>query len=186
MGRYVASRPWHITLLPTYICSEHKSSPSQLVIRQGAQLLSNHRWPLPKAALSRYAPTAYYILSVSFNQALQFLHRPKSASIQIPPQFLSTTYESSSSSSPLPASAHRTFGFLACPEAPYSPPESTDGGQSHAADETVQIISDTFLASSENGFILSRPETGSDGEGEAAWNCSAPGGLATIEWDASS
>lgn len=44
-------------------------------------------------------------------------------------------------------------------------------------EETVQVLPNTFLASSENGFMLSRP-----GVDDSAWRCTVPGGIASLEW----
>ena len=45
--------------------------------------------------------------------------------------------------------------------------------------EAINLLPDAFLASSENGFSLSRSR---DGVSEGAWRCTVAGGLAGLEW----
>ena len=42
-------------------------------------------------------------------------------------------------------------------------------------DSDMEIISNQFLAASENGFVMSQ-------SGEAAWTCDVVGGSAALEW----
>ncbi|KAF9468745.1 hypothetical protein BDZ94DRAFT_1246177 [Collybia nuda] len=88
---------------------------------------------------------------------VQFFHRPKSG-LEIPKRF--------SSASP------KTLAFIVSPE---SSPKINDDPET---DEISHLLPDTFLASSENGFVMSR----SDGKVEPAWACTVPGGLASLEW----
>ena len=42
-------------------------------------------------------------------------------------------------------------------------------------EDTVTVLEDTFLAASENGFMLSRGD-------EMAWTCITPGAQARLAW----
>ena len=65
------------------------------------------------------------------------------------------------------APAKSTFTFVAVPQS-----ELALAGQ---GEDAVTILEDTFLAASENGFILSR-------EDEMAWTCITPGAQARLAW----
>jgi hypothetical protein len=65
------------------------------------------------------------------------------------------------------ATAEDTLTFLAVPQS-----ESALAGQ---GEDTVTVLEDTFLAASENGFMLSR-------EDEKAWTCVTPGAQARLAW----
>lgn len=61
-----------------------------------------------------------------------------------------------------------TLAFIASD----APPPLLEGGD---GDDDVVVLEDTFVAESENGFMLSR-------EGEATWTCIAPGAQARLTW----
>ncbi|KIJ99944.1 hypothetical protein K443DRAFT_132847 [Laccaria amethystina LaAM-08-1] len=88
---------------------------------------------------------------------VQFLHRPKSATIELPQSLLSP-------STP-------TLGFLSVSESPQ--------GEFQDHDDDI-ILSDTFLAASEKGVVLS-PALDNVKTREDAWVCSLAGGLATLD-----
>ncbi|KAJ6620788.1 hypothetical protein B0H10DRAFT_2020620 [Mycena sp. CBHHK59/15] len=96
---------------------------------------------------------------------VQFFHRPRSTILTIPDKLSR------------PANLRRTLGFMACPETrKYDHPALPD------PDGIAYTLSDTFLAGSEGGFILSRSD---QGVVEPPWTCGIPGGLATLEWHTS-
>ncbi|GLB45542.1 hypothetical protein LshimejAT787_2301020 [Lyophyllum shimeji] len=84
----------------------------------------------------------------------QFFHRPKSAKVEVP-----MTRPRSNDTSAL--------RFLACAEIPFDSVEVGDG--------EVEVLQDAFIAASENGFVLGRPN-------EDTWTCIVPGGVASLEW----
>ena len=91
----------------------------------------------------------------------QFCHRPKSAVLEIPKRF----------SSPSP----HTLAFLTADES-----QDIDArGSSEQTAEALHMLPNTFLASSENGFVMSR----SGADTEATWTCTVPGGLGSLQWD---
>jgi len=65
------------------------------------------------------------------------------------------------------AAAKNSLTFVAVP-----PSESALSGPE---EDTVTVLEDTFLAASENGFMLSR-------EDEMAWTCISPGAQARLHW----
>jgi hypothetical protein len=65
------------------------------------------------------------------------------------------------------AAARNTLTFVSAPQ-----PEASLAGQ---GEDTVTVLEHTFLAASENGFVLSR-------EAEMAWTCIAPGAQARLAW----
>jgi hypothetical protein len=67
----------------------------------------------------------------------------------------------------------RTMAFIA--SSSDMPAEITQLGD----DKAVRLLPDTFLASSENGFSLSRSQ---GGVSEGAWKCTVPGALTALEW----
>ena len=58
-----------------------------------------------------------------------------------------------------------TLTFVASPQAPFVDEEEGD----------VMVLEDTFVAASENGFMLRRGD-------EATWTCIAPGAQARLTW----
>jgi len=66
------------------------------------------------------------------------------------------------------ATAKNTLTFVSVPQS-----ESTLAGQGD--DDTVTVLEETFLAASENGFMLSR-------DAEIAWTCTTPGAQARLAW----
>ena len=58
-----------------------------------------------------------------------------------------------------------TLTFVASPQAPLVEAEERD----------VTVLEDTFVAASENGFVLRRGD-------EATWTCIAPGAQARLTW----
>ncbi|KAF8073476.1 hypothetical protein FPV67DRAFT_749080 [Lyophyllum atratum] len=84
---------------------------------------------------------------------VMFFHRPKSAKIEVP-----------ATKRPDIASAMR---FLTCTETSLDAVDDEMG--------EVQTLQDTFVAASENGFLLSRPQ-------EKVWTCTVPGSVASLEW----
>ena len=58
-----------------------------------------------------------------------------------------------------------TLTFVASPQAPLADEEEGD----------VTVLGDTFVAASENGFMLRRGD-------EATWTCIAPGAQARLTW----
>jgi len=91
---------------------------------------------------------------------VQLYHRPTSVSTEIPTRYLQ------------PHPNKRTLVFVAASND--MPPEMHG-----SPDEDTLILPDVFLASSENGFSLSRSR---DGVSESAWRCTVAGGLAGLEW----
>lgn len=66
---------------------------------------------------------------------------------------------------------HRSLAFIAASsDTPLEATTLEDG------DNVTRLFPDAFLASSENGFSLSRSR------GESAWRCTVIGGLAGLEW----
>jgi hypothetical protein len=63
--------------------------------------------------------------------------------------------------------AKNTLSFVTAPQC-----ESALAGQ---GEDTVTVLEDTFLAASENGFMLSR-------EDEMTWTCVTPGAQARLAW----
>lgn len=60
-----------------------------------------------------------------------------------------------------------------------APPDLVATAASDSA-ETV-VLEDTFLAASENGFVLDR--CGIDGKAdEHPWTCKVPGGVVELQW----
>ena len=68
---------------------------------------------------------------------------------------------------PHDTTAKNSLTFVAVPQS-----ESAVAGQ---GEDTVTVLEDTFLAASENGFMLSR-------EDEIAWTCVTPGAQARLSW----
>jgi len=97
----------------------------------------------------------------SVNTQVQFCHRPKLAIHEIPERF----------SSPSPD----TLAFLMSDDSQ----DSDARGSSDPTAEMVHTLPNTFLASSENGFVMSR----SGDDAEASWTCTVPGGLGSLQWD---
>ncbi|RDB16060.1 hypothetical protein Hypma_003478 [Hypsizygus marmoreus] len=91
---------------------------------------------------------------------VQFFHRPKSTIVKAPTRSSLSSINS--------------IQFLTAPETTLE--ANTDQAEET---ESVKIISNTFLASSENGFIICRSD---HDEAETAWTCTVPGGVATLEW----
>ena len=58
-----------------------------------------------------------------------------------------------------------TLTFVASPQAPLADEEEGD----------VTVLEDTFVAASENGFVLRRGD-------EATWTCIAPGAQSRLTW----
>ena len=58
-----------------------------------------------------------------------------------------------------------TLTFVASPQAPLVDEQEED----------IMVLEDTFVAASENGFMLKRG-------GEATWTCIAPGAQARFTW----
>jgi len=93
---------------------------------------------------------------------VQLYHRPRDISTEIPAKYLQ------------PQPKQRSLAFIAAssdtlPE----PTEIKEGGV------ITKLLPDVFLASSENGFSLSR----SQGETfESPWRCTVAGGLASLGW----
>lgn len=90
----------------------------------------------------------------------ELYHRPISVATAIPTSYLQ----------PQPNKNSLTFVTASSD----MPPEICGSG-----DEVIHLLPDTFLASSENGFSLSRSD---DGVSESAWRCTVAGGLASLEW----
>jgi hypothetical protein len=85
----------------------------------------------------------------------QFYYRSKSAILEVPERF----------SSPSPD----RLAFLTSDESQEA------RGSSNETAEGVDSFPNTFLASSENGFVMSQ-------SGEMPWTCTVPGGLGALEW----
>ena len=60
-------------------------------------------------------------------------------------------------------------------------PSWDDHADGTAALPSEIILSNTFIAASENGIILSEGNSAIDAY--APWTCSVPGGRATLTWD---
>ena len=103
----------------------------------------------------------FLVTDVTYSYFFQFCHQPKSAIREIPERF----------SSPSP----NTLAFLTSDDSQ----EIHAHGFSEQAAETMHTLPNTFLASSENGFVMSR----SGDEAEASWTCTVPGGLGSLQWD---
>ncbi|TFY73718.1 hypothetical protein EWM64_g10294 [Hericium alpestre] len=92
---------------------------------------------------------------------VQLFHGPAPGAVDVPKSYLE------------PQDDHKSMTFIAssmdCPVTAVPQPGSDE----------VQVIEGTFVASSENGFLLSRCE---DGIAEPTWKCTAPGGLARLTW----
>lgn len=89
---------------------------------------------------------------------VQFLHRPESATIELPQSLFSPTTP--------------TLGFLSVSDSPSQ-------GEFQDHDDDI-ILSDTFLAASDKGVVLS-PASNNVKTREDPWVCSLPGGLATLD-----
>ncbi|KAH9933271.1 hypothetical protein B0H21DRAFT_84025 [Amylocystis lapponica] len=78
-------------------------------------------------------------------------------------------------STPKPAS--RTLALTVAPaEFPPSATTNEDGG--------AIVLDGTFLAASENGFVVDRPtRSGENAEAEQSWRCTVPGGSVTLAWE---
>jgi len=87
-------------------------------------------------------------------------HRPISVATEIPTRYLQ------------PQPNKKSLAFVA---ASSDMPLEIHG----SGDDAIRLLPDTFLASSENGFSLSRSW---DGVSESAWRCTVTGGLASLEW----
>lgn len=92
----------------------------------------------------------------SIDTQVQFCYRPKSAILRIPERFSFTSPD--------------TLAFITCDE-----PQEIDACGSSVK---VDMLPHTFLASSENGFVMCR----SGDEAEETWTCTVPGGLGSLEW----
>jgi len=99
------------------------------------------------------------ISKMAFDGFLQFFHCPRPAVLDIP-----------LNSDP----KINGFQFLTSQE-----PSSGAGSRPfNVEDSDMEIISNQFLAASENGFVMSQ-------SGEAAWTCNVVGGSAVLEWSSS-
>ncbi|KAH9979676.1 hypothetical protein BJV74DRAFT_780156 [Russula compacta] len=84
--------------------------------------------------------------------AVQLFHRPNEATAPTVPNH----------------AAKNTLTFVAASQSDSAPP-AEEGG------DAVTVLSDAFVAASENGFMLSR-------EDETTWSCIAPGAQARLAW----
>jgi hypothetical protein len=89
-------------------------------------------------------------------------HRSTSVATEIPMRYLQ------------PQPDRKTLAFIA--SSLDMPPEMVQQG---SGNDAICFLPDTFLASSENGFSLSRSR---NGVSEPAWRCTVAGGLAGLEW----
>ncbi|TFK38965.1 hypothetical protein BDQ12DRAFT_722820 [Crucibulum laeve] len=100
---------------------------------------------------------------------IQFLHHPQTQ-LPIPERYLSST-------------SSQMLAFLTTP-----PDQISDLSESSKSGDDI-ILDGTFLAASENGFLLSRAPAGVHGENEIigeiedTWKCSSSGGLGVVEWE---
>ncbi len=76
-------------------------------------------------------------------------------------------YYPKDAAAPPHAPARNTLTFVSAPQS-----EASFAGQ---GEDTVTVLEHTFLAASENGFVLSR-------DAEIAWTCIAPGAQARLAW----
>ncbi|KAF8797464.1 hypothetical protein BYT27DRAFT_7265693 [Phlegmacium glaucopus] len=141
---------------------------------------------------------------------VQFLHHPFTAPVQLPPNLLHCSSESSSN---LPLKQLKeTFAFLSVPE------PTSDASHNFNLDLKVDstaalVLPHIFLSPSVTGFILSRPTVSASSsapkvpqgashpievvqvadipdvqqqhrlqKSESPWKCSLPGGLSVLEW----
>jgi len=95
---------------------------------------------------------------------VQLYHRPKSTPTEIPKGY----------SQPQPN--QRTLAFVATSSDEIVPQEVTG---SRGDDDAIRVLPEIFLASSENGFSLSRSR---GGVSESAWRCTVAGGLTSLVW----
>ena len=66
-----------------------------------------------------------------------------------------------------------TLTFVASPQAGDDAPALVE--EAKKGDDGVMVLEDTFVAASENGFMLSRGD-------EAMWTCIAPGAQVRLTW----
>ncbi|KAF8208764.1 hypothetical protein K438DRAFT_2012730 [Mycena galopus ATCC 62051] len=92
---------------------------------------------------------------------VQFWHRPKSRAATVDLETINPWN-----------SRQKTLGFMTCEQ-------TRDVRPADAEDEPPHIVTDTFLAASEGGFISSRAL---NGRSEAPWSSAIPGSLATLNW----
>lgn len=91
----------------------------------------------------------------------QFLHCPANMQLMVPRSLL-----------PAP---QKTVAFLTVPELS----TSNDASENIDAD---RICDDTFIASSTQGFVVSRPVNQSAQAKSEPWSSSLPGGIALLQW----
>lgn len=102
----------------------------------------------------------------SLPTVIQIFHRSKNTPIQVPSSFLQ------------PHSMSNTLAFLTC-----SHDIDLESGADTSLDATedVQVYPNTFLAGSENGFMLRRPGIG-EKDKSGRWSCTVPNGLVSLTW----
>ena len=128
---------------------------------RGAIALESHAAPIEGTTVQVFS-TLFGIL-LSLIRAKKLYHRSKSMSAEVPARYMQ------------PLLNQRTMAFIASSsDVPAGITQSHDG-----VDEAVRLLPDTFLASSENGFSLSRSQ---GGVSEGAWKCTVPGALTALEW----
>lgn len=97
---------------------------------------------------------------------MQVFHRSKDTPIKVPSSFLQ------------PHSMSNTLAFLTCS---HDVDLESGADTSLAAIEDVQVYPNTFLAGSENGFVLRRAGTG-EKDKSGRWSCTVPNGLVSLTW----
>jgi hypothetical protein len=70
------------------------------------------------------------------------------------------------------ALSNKTLAFVAAPQVGDHAAVLVEEGDN---DDEVTVLEDTFVAASENGFMLRRGD-------EATWTCIAPGAQARLTW----
>ncbi|THH19213.1 hypothetical protein EW146_g1907 [Bondarzewia mesenterica] len=108
----------------------------------------------------------HILVLVSDSTIRKLCHRSKHAPIKLPSSFLTP----SSAADEIPP---RIIAFMTS-----ASDSLTDHSTPTEGPEDVQVYPNVFLASSENGFILSRFE---DDFAEATWKCTVAGGVARLE-----
>lgn len=113
--------------------------------------------PVPAPSDDLYSPLPTMI---------QIFHRSKDTPIIVPSSFLQ------------PHSMSNTLAFLTC-----SHDIDLESGADTSLDATedVQVYPNTFLAGSENGFVLRRAGTG-EKDKSGRWSCTVPNGLVSLTW----
>jgi hypothetical protein len=114
------------------------------------------------AQKSKYVPLGFTLL-IFAQPSNKLYYSPIATSPKIPMKYTQ------------PRPNLRTLAFISSSsDIPPDEPHLKAGGG-----EDVRLLPDTFLAASENGFLLSRNQ---EGISEGAWRCTVAGGLAGLEW----